>query len=169
MAYDIFKRREVPGQWTMGAGGTPLRSRAIQAERKLRKEATDLSKEIEREVLSTAAIGVARRRANTLTPEDEAGFKAFYVSWKDWREKHIDSGAPIPKDAVATLGRFRAQNVEWTRRLTSVPNAPVVVPPPVAAPPPPVAKAEEKSSPLPWILAMGGIALLGLGLSGGRS
>lgn len=153
----------------MGAGGTARRSLAQHAKEKARKKGLEMAHTIDQEITSTAAIGVARKRANTLPPEDEAGFKTFYISWKDWREKNIDAGAPISvtEDAIKIMERFRAQNTEWTRKFTSVPNAPVVMAP-VAAPPP-VAKVEEKPSALPWILAMGGIALVGLGLSGGRS
>lgn len=171
MAYDVVRGTCCGRDWSMGGGGTPLRSLAYHAEMQRRDKVLALAKLVDSEISNNASITALRTRAKTMLASDESRWSNFVIAWHSWQAKNLAADKSTSQTTIADLERWRIENVEWTKRLTTA-----IPLPPSASPAKtrgltrpggttPDDRAKE-SSTVPVVLGLSGLALVLLGLMG---
>lgn len=174
MPYDVARGMVVCGRdWSMGAGGTPTRSLAYHAEMQRRDKVMALAKLVDVEIKNNASIAAMRTRAGTMLEGDETRFNNFVVAWHSWQAKNLTDNRPTSPATIADLERWRSENIDWARRLTTAMPLPPsktslqttgLTRPDVATSVP----AKEGSSALGLVLGLSGAILVFFGLAGRR-
>lgn len=167
MAYDLVLHRSTGRDWSMGAGGTSRRSLAYHAEMQTREKVLALAKLVDTEIKHNASVAAVRERGGSMTSDDGSRFRKFALAWGSWRSRNIDSGQAVSNATIADLERWRSENADWTKRLTTPIPLPVVSTVASITRPSELPKG-EKTSKAPWVIGLIGAAFLALGLSKGR-
>lgn len=162
MAFDLIHRKTTGRDWSLGMSATMGLSLAHHPEMHARDKVLALAKLVGVEIKNNGSITSIRARGGSITRDDRARWKKFNLAWGSWYERNISSGQPVSNATIADLERWRSENAEWTKRLTT----PIPLPTtssgesltrPSETPP------GEKKSKTPWVIGLIGATFLALG------
>lgn len=167
MAFDLILHKTTGRDWSMGAGGTARRSLAYHAEMQTREKVLALAKLVDTEIKHNASVASVRERGGSMTSDDGSRFRKFALAWGSWRSRNIDSGQPVSNATIADLERWRSENADWTKRLTTPIPLPVMSTAASLTRPSELPKG-EKISKTPLVIGILGAMFLALGFAKGR-